>query len=124
MLTDIFRVIVYLGSFVIVIILAFFFTKYMAKKSSSLNRSKNIKIIETLFLGNNTRVFLLEIFDAIYIIYDNNSHMQLLDKINKHDVNIQQIHIGNEGNEINSIIEKVLKRKTNITNKLTNKRND
>lgn len=124
MFTEILKVIVYLGSFIIVTILAFFFTKYMAKRSSTLNRSKNIKVIETLFLGNNTRVFIIEILDAIYIIYDNNSHLQLIDKLNKEDVNIQQTHLGNEGNEINSVIKRILLQKSNVLNKFVNRQND
>ncbi|WIV13948.1 flagellar biosynthetic protein FliO [Proteiniborus sp. MB09-C3] len=121
-MAEIVKTTIYLGSFIIVIFLAFFFTKYIARKSSSLSRSKNIKIIEAISLGNNTRVFVIEIFEVIYIIYDNNSHLLLLDKFNKEDMNTQFMDSGTEKAEINSVVEKFLMRKDNIINKLGKKK--
>ncbi|MFA5523329.1 MAG: flagellar biosynthetic protein FliO [Tissierellales bacterium] len=117
MIVEALKVIAYIGFFIIVTILAFFFTKYMAKKSSSLNRGKNMKVIEALFLGNNTKVFIIEILGFIYVVYDNNSHLLLLDKYAKEDVNIENSHFGNDSKEVNNIIRKILKQKKNIVEK-------
>ncbi len=121
MITEIIKVTMYLASFIVVIFLAFFFTKYLARKSSSLNKSKNTKIIEIIPLGNNTRIIIVEIFSTIYIIYDNNSNLLLLDKLRKEDVNIQVSDLTMNKDEINNIIERALMKKDSIVNKFRKK---
>lgn len=89
MFKEIIRIIIYLISFLAVIFLAYIFTKYLAKKSNSLNRSKNIKIVEGISIGNNSRILIVAVLDKFYIVYDNNSSLLLLDKLDKDELDIQ-----------------------------------
>lgn len=109
----------YLGTFIIVILLAFFFTKYVAKKSSLLSKSKNIKVIDGISLGKDTRIFIIEVLGAFYILYDNNTHVLLLERLSKEEVTAQSIDFENEKNDINNIVEKLLSQKDNIFEKLS-----
>lgn len=115
---EIFKYIFFLLSFIIVIFLAFFFTKYIARKTNLLNKSKHIKIIEIISLGNNTRIIIMEILEAYYIVYDNSSHLLLLDKISKEDVNIQFENLETGNDSFNNIIGKLLLQKDNVIEKL------
>lgn len=121
MITEIFRVILYFASFIIVILLAFFFTKYLAKKSTSLNRGQNSKIIEIMSLGNNSRILIVEIFGVIYVVYDNNSHILLLDKHNKEDINVIVKDSIADKDYINNLIERAMMQKGNLVKKLKKK---
>lgn len=122
MLDEIVKTIIYLVSFVIVIILAFYFTKFIAKKSNLMSRSKNIKVIEAISLGNNTRIFIVEVLGIIYIVFDNNSHLLLLDKLNRDDVDVQFRDIEIDKDNFKNIIEKLTKSKDSINEMLSNKR--
>ncbi len=118
MVAEIFKYIFFLLSFVIVIFLAFFFTKYIARKSNFLNKSKHIKIIEVISLGSNTKIIIMEILEAYYIVYDNNSHSLLLDKIDKEDVDIQFENLETRKDSFDTIIERLLLQKDSIIEKL------
>lgn len=85
MLSEIIKTVVYLGSFIIVIILASSFTKFIAKKSETLGKIKNIKVIQSIPLNKNTRIYIIEIWKVYYIIYDNGSHIEILDKYKNED---------------------------------------
>ncbi|WP_352419613.1 flagellar biosynthetic protein FliO [Proteiniborus sp.] len=124
MLDEIVKTIIYLVSFVIVIILAFYFTKFIAKKSNLMSRSKNIKVIEAISLGNNTRIFIVEVLGIIYIVFDNNSHLLLLDKLNRDDVDVQFRDIEIDKDNFKNIIEKLTKSKDSTNEMLSNKRKD
>lgn len=107
----------YFASFIFVISLAFFFTKYLAKKSSSLNKGQNAKIIEAISLGNNTRIVITEIFDVIYIVYENNSHLLLLDKLSKEDLNFEAKDLRADKEHLYNIIERAIVEKKKISKK-------
>lgn len=119
---EIVKTIVCLGSFVIVILLAFYFTKYIARKSNLLSKSKNIKVIEAISLGNNTKIFIIEVLGTVYIVYDNNSHLLLLDKVDKEDADVQFKDLEIEKDNFNDIIKNLLKHKDNVFEKLGNKK--
>lgn len=119
MISEIIKIFMYLGTFIIVILLAFFFTKYVAKKSSLLSKSKNIKVIDGISLGKDTRIFIIEVLGAFYILYDNNTHVLLLERLSKEEVTAQSIDFEDEKNDINNIVEKLLSQKDNIFEKLS-----
>lgn len=108
----------YLATFIFVILLAFFSTKYIAKKSSVLGRSNNIKVIDGISLGNNTKLFIVEILNIIYIIYDNNSHAVVIEKYNKDDIANKLGDIKSEKEDISLRIKKLLSKKENTLEKL------
>ncbi|WP_242942469.1 flagellar biosynthetic protein FliO [Proteiniborus sp. DW1] len=113
----------YFASFAVVILLAFFFTKYLGIKSNSLSKGQNTKVIEAISLGNNTRILIIEIFEVIYIVYDNNSHVLLLDKLNKKDINIEARELKSDMEHIYSIAEKTIMQKDNIVRKFIKRKN-
>lgn len=122
MIAEIAKTTIYLGSFVIVIFLAYFFSKYIAKKSNLLSKSKNIKVLEAISLGNNTRIFIIEIIDIVYIVFDNNSQPLLLEKFSKEEVDILIKDSETGKDNLVNITEKLLQQKKEILYKLGNKK--
>lgn len=122
MIAEIAKTTIYLGSFVIVIFLAYFFSKYIAKKSNLLSKSKNIKVLEAISLGNNTRIFIIEIIDIVYIVFDNNSQPLLLEKFSKKEVDILIKDSETGKDNLVNITEKLLQQKKEILYKLGNKK--
>lgn len=111
----------YFISFIIVILLAFFSTKYLAKKSSSLSKGQNSKVIEAIPLGNNTRILIIEIFGVIYIVYDNSSHVLLLDKLSKEDINVEIEDLIANKDHIHNFVERAMLQKNKLVNKIKKK---
>jgi len=77
----IFKLIFYLVTFVAIIIFAYFGTRFLAKKSSYLNKTRNIEIIDSINLGSNNRIILVKILEKIYILSNNNNQTTLIDII-------------------------------------------
>lgn len=101
----------YLIAFIFVILLAFFFTKYIAKKSNLLNRSNNIKVIDGISLSSNTKLLIIEVFDIIYVIYDNNAHVLLLEKYDKEKIVSNFGDLEAEQKDIDKIIKNFFQKK-------------
>lgn len=70
-----------LGSFVLVLALAFYFTKFLSKKLVKIESGKNIKIMEMLTLDTNNRIAIIKVINSQYLISISSSGIKLLDKI-------------------------------------------
>jgi len=121
MLSKIIQTVVYLSSFIIVIFLAASFTKFIAKKSETLGKIKDIKIIQSISLGKNTRISIIEIWDVYYIIYDNGSHIEILDKYKDEDIGDFLKNLETEQKQFDDKFKNLLKLKENMITKLDKK---
>lgn len=84
--SDIFSVVFTVISFIIILVLAYFTTKFVANSSNKLNKGKNMKIIDILNLGNNKKIMLVKIIDKIYILGINNGGIDVIDTIHENKV--------------------------------------
>lgn len=78
----VFKTVIYIIIFIAVIIFAIRGTRYVAKKSQSLMKSKYIHIIDSVSVGQNTKLVIAKISNNIYIISISNNQVILIDKIN------------------------------------------
>lgn len=106
-----------LFSFALVLVLAYFTTKFLSKNISKLNKSKNMKVLDIISIDNNNKIALVEILDVCYIISISNTGINVIDKLN----NFENLDIleDNEKNKINSInkFESVLKSFSSLNKK-------
>lgn len=77
----VFKTVIYIVIFIMVIIFAIYGTKFFAKKSQSFMKSKYIHIIDSVSIGQNTKLIIAKISNNIYIISLNNNQVTLIDKI-------------------------------------------
>ena len=77
----IFKSVIYVVIFVVVIFLAIYGTKFIARKSQSLLKSKYIQIIDSVNVGQNTKIIIARISNFIYILSLNNNQTSLIDKM-------------------------------------------
>lgn len=68
-------------SFLLVIVLAYFATKFIAKKSSNLANSSNIQMIDHINLGHNNRIMIVKIYNNLYILAVNNNRIDVIDNL-------------------------------------------
>lgn len=106
--TQMTNVVVYILSFVIVILLAYFVSKFIASKSMNLHTGKSMKIIDVMNLGNNNKITIVKILDNIYILGVNNNGIDILDKIEDEE-RLQDINIQNEDNIFHNYLNKSIK---------------
>jgi len=71
----------YILAIVFIILLAFYGTKFVAKKSQKMLKSKYVQIIDSVNLGVNNRIILAKVSNFIYVIAINNNQTTLIDKI-------------------------------------------
>ncbi|MBS4539858.1 flagellar biosynthetic protein FliO [Clostridium sp. D2Q-11] len=78
---DIFKTLFAIFSFFIILILAYYTSKFIASNGRKLNNGRNMEIIDILNLGNNKRIMMVKIIDKIYILGSNNSGFNMIDTI-------------------------------------------
>ncbi len=66
--------------FILILIFAFYGTKFFAKKSKKFLRSKYMEIIDTISLGNNVKIIIAKILDQVYILSVTNNNVNIIDK--------------------------------------------
>lgn len=68
--------------FVLILVMAYYATKFVAKyQSNVLNGKNNIKIIESMSLGNNKILCIVEINNAYYALGLGKDEITLIDKL-------------------------------------------
>ena len=108
------KVIIYFISFLLVVFLAFYFTKLIAKKTSCMTKSNNIQVLDFVSLSSNIKIAIVNIIDNIYILSINNNEVIVIDKLSKDDVNIANFITNSNQKSFNNYFEDILKN----TNKL------
>lgn len=94
---------------VIVIYFSFKLLKYFNKHVSTFNNSKNLKVIESIMLNQNTRLYLIEVTGKIYAILENQHSIVVLTEVESKNLIIDK----NVSNEFNSLLLKNLKKIVN-----------
>ncbi|WP_236915629.1 flagellar biosynthetic protein FliO [Clostridium sp. Cult2] len=69
----------------IVLIIAIYGTRFIAKSSKRFISSKYIRIIDSLNLGVNFKILMIEINNKIYILAVTNNNIEVIDRISKDD---------------------------------------
>lgn len=75
------KIVSYILILVFIILFAFYGTKFVAKKSQRMFKSKYVQIIDSVNLGLNNKIILAKISNFIYVIAINNNQTILIDKI-------------------------------------------
>lgn len=83
---SIFKMLFYTVVFLLVIIIAIYGTRFIAKNSKKLVNSKYIKIVDVLNLDVNTKIAIIEINDYLYVFAINNNSIVVIDKFPKDDL--------------------------------------
>lgn len=86
------RLITFLILFLIIIGIAYLTTKFLGGKGRNLLDKKNLKIIEKISLGLDKSLFLINLENQYYVITVTKNNIQLIDKLNKDNVNIVETH--------------------------------
>lgn len=81
------KLIFYIIIVLIVLIIAIYGTKFIAKKSKRFINSRFIQIIDSLNLGVNFKIIIVEISDVIYILAITTNNIVVIDKIPKEEFN-------------------------------------
>lgn len=76
-----FRLAFYIFIVVFVIIVAVYGTRFLAKSTKKFINSKYIKIIDSLNVGVNLKIVIVQINNFIYILAITSNNIQLIDKI-------------------------------------------
>lgn len=79
MIEGIFKIIFAILLFLIILALAYFTSKFVAKNSTKLNNGKNMEIIDVLNLGNNKKIIMVKIIDKIYVLGISNTEINTID---------------------------------------------
>lgn len=73
-------------SFILVLALAYFTSKFIATKGTTINSGRNMEIIDALNIGNNKKILMIKIVDKVYIVATNNTNFNLIDIIKDEDI--------------------------------------
>lgn len=83
---SIFKLFSYTAIFVLVIIVAIYGTKFIAKNSKKFASSKYMKIIDVLNIDVNTKIAMIEINNKLYVFAVNNNNIEIIDEFSKEDL--------------------------------------
>lgn len=81
----IFKLVFYIIITFIVLIIAVYGTRFIAKNSKRFVSSKYVRIIDSLNLDANFKILIAEINDNIYILAITNNNVEVIDRISKED---------------------------------------
>lgn len=70
----------YVIGFSLILVLAHYVTKFIAKKSNNIISAKNIKIIQNIRLDKNNRIMIIMIYSKLFILGISNNNINLIDK--------------------------------------------
>ena len=76
--------------FIVVIIITIYGTRFIAKKSNRFISSKYIRVIDSLNLGTNIKIVMVEINNFVYILVTNNNTIEIVDKIVREEFEFNQ----------------------------------
>ena len=81
----IFKLVFYITITLLVLIVAVYGTKFIAKNTKKFVSSKYVQILDSLNLGTNLKIVVIEINKKIYILAITNNNVEVLDLIPKDD---------------------------------------
>ncbi|MBS4536039.1 flagellar biosynthetic protein FliO [Clostridium sp. D2Q-14] len=90
MIGNIFRMIFAIFVFLIILALAYFTSRFIAKSNTKLNNGRNMIMLDALNLGNNKKIIMVKIIDDIYILGVSNSQVNIIDKLDS-DISIENL---------------------------------
>lgn len=88
-----FKFLYYLIIFVIIISLAFLFTKYVAKKGLGNRNNKNIKVIESVSLGVDKSLLLIKVGEQYFLIGSAQKNIVFLSEVKSEAISIPEYSI-------------------------------
>ncbi len=94
--------------FVCILFLTYIATKYIAKKSSFAMKSKHLKVIESISLGMDKTIFLVQAGDKKMLIGVCGKNMQFLSEITLTDVEIEKQDNGVKTMNFSKVLTKYL----------------
>lgn len=80
-----FKLVFYIIITFIVLIIAVYGTRFIARNSKRFVSSKYIRIIDSLNLGANFKILIVEINGNVYILAITNNNVEIMDKVSKED---------------------------------------
>ena len=105
--------------FAFIVFLALYLTKFIAKKTNYLGRSKNLTILEFMNISANVKIVTVKIYKRVCILSISNGHTTVIDKLDEEDLDMKfedylnQNLMENETDlkdNINSFKEKIIKK--------------
>ncbi|SHJ43546.1 flagellar biosynthetic protein FliO [Tepidibacter formicigenes] len=90
-LLEILKIIGYICVFLIILYLAQWTSKYLARKNEFLHKNKKIKIVERLFLGKDKEVILLQYKEKEYLLGISQDKFTKIDTFKLKDDNNEKI---------------------------------
>lgn len=69
-----------------IVFLALYLTKFIAKKTNYLGRSKNLTILEFMNVSANVKIMTVKIYKKVYILSISNGHTTVIDKLDEEDL--------------------------------------
>src|SRR5690606_39903239 len=89
----IFKLFSYTGIFILVIVIAIYVTRFIAKNSKKFINSKYMKIIDILNIDINTKIAMIEINKKIYVFAINNNNVEMIDKLDRKSTRLNSSHV-------------------------------
>lgn len=127
----IFKLILYTFISIIVILITIYGTRFIANSSKKFTNSKYMKVIDSITIGPNIKVIMVEVKETIYVFAITNNSIEVVDKtpkelfykdfdfedhLNKHKEKYMDVYINR--------IQAVIKGAFNRTNTFTDKEED
>lgn len=107
-------------SFAVILVLAYFTSKFVAINSNKINNGKNMEIIDVLNLGNNKKILMIKILEKVYILgVSNNGDFNTIDTI-EDDAIVNNLEKTNNNIGFDELLKSKLKFK-NIENNVDDK---
>ena len=71
-----------------IVFLALYLTKFIAKKTNYLGRSKNLTILDFINVNANVKIVTVKIYKKVYILSMTNTHTTVIDKLDEEDLDL------------------------------------
>jgi len=118
------NLIIYIGAITLVLLLAVYGTRYIAKNTKRFVTSKYMRIVDILNLGTNLKILMLQVKEYIYVIVVSNNSIEVVDKLPKESIvqlddfedYLNKYTFSPKSRYINTIYKNI----TNISNRLKN----
>ncbi len=107
----IFKLILYIFIFILIILFALYGTRFVAKNFNVNAKSRYINIIDSISISTSMRIIIFEINSMIYIIAISNDKVELIDKyaLDKFNIIENEDLEHNMSMKDNPLIEKIMK---------------
>lgn len=77
-----FKFLYFIVIFALILVAAYFFSRYIAKNGMIKTKNKNIKLIESISLGVDKNLYLIDVADQIFLISASQKGINLISEIN------------------------------------------